>query len=186
MVAVGLVDHLERHLGEIEVGWSRDADGFTMPFQVVRFAPPPLAGFSVFSTLGLSEAVLASRRSDKLIRHEFVMIVPDRLRDGPVPAILQQAAVDIVASGSALLRGDVISPQGPLFATSRMEALYAAIPVFMSDDFGACGDVVLVWLVPISRKEAEFVEAKGWPAFENLLVDVDPDLTDPYRPALFV
>lgn len=179
------MDHLERHLGQIEVGWSRDADGFTMPFQIVRFAPPSLAGFAVFSTLGLSEARLASRRSDKLIRHEFVMVVPDRLRDGPVPGILQQVAVDVVASGSALLRGDVIGPRGPLFAMSRMEALYAAIPVFMPDDFGACGDVVMVWLVPISRNEAEFIEAKGWPAFEDLLVDVDPDLTDPDRPALF-
>ena len=31
-----LPDHLERYLGEIKRGWSRDADGRAVPFQIVE------------------------------------------------------------------------------------------------------------------------------------------------------
>src|SRR3979490_2936795 len=32
-----LIQHLERYAGEIEAGWSRDADRRKIPFQIVRF-----------------------------------------------------------------------------------------------------------------------------------------------------
>lgn len=185
MVAAGLVEHLESYLGEVEVGWSKDADGFALPFQVVRFAPGVLLGCVVFSTVGLSTTELPSRRSGKAVRHELVMVVPERLCEGPVPGLLQQVGLDVLRSGSALLRGDVIGPRGALFARSQMEALYAAIPVYLPDGFGQFEDVAIVWLVPISRSEAEFVAKRGWPAFEERLIDVDPDLTDVDRLPMF-
>lgn len=181
MTVPNVVAHLEGHLGEIEAGWSQDGEGVAPPFKVVRFGSGPVPGRVVFSTLGLSDAALPSRNSDRLIRHEFVMIVQDRLRNGPVPGLLQQIAREVLASGFALSRGDVIGPRGPVFAMSQMEAFYAAIPVFLPDAFGSCGDVVMVWLVPISRNEANFVHDKGWSAFEDMLVDADPDLTDEDR-----
>ena len=182
----GLVDHLEGYLGEVEVGWSKDADGEKLSFQVVRFSPDAFPGYVVFSTLGLSSSALASRRSGVPIRHEFMMMLPERLRDGPVPGLLQQVGLEVLASKSALLRGDVLGPRGPLFAMSEMEALYAAIPVYMPDGFGQWEDIVIVWLVPISRAEAEFVSSRGWPLFEERLIDVDPDLTDVDRVSMFV
>jgi hypothetical protein len=66
-----------------------------------------------------------------------------------------------------------------------MEALYAAVPVYLPDEFGQFGDVVIVWLVPVSRSEADFVFVRGWPAFEERLIDIDPDLTDVDRLPLF-
>lgn len=68
---------------------------------------------------------------------------------------------------------------------SKMEALYAAIPVYLPNDFGQFDDVVITWLVPVSRSEAEFVAARGWPAFEERMIDVDPDLTDVDRIPIF-
>lgn len=185
MVTPGLAEHLERFLGQIDVGWSRDADGFELPFQVVRFAPGTLSGCVALSTLGLSSTALTSRGSGKAIRQELMMIVPERLREGPVPGLLQQVGLDVLASGSALLRGDVFGPLGSLFAMSKMEALYAAIPVYLPNDFGQFDDVVITWLVPVSRSEAEFVAARGWPAFEERMIDVDPDLTDVDRIPIF-
>jgi len=181
----GLVEHLEGYLGEIQVGWSHDADGSPLPFQVVRFSPGELAGRAVFSTLGLSATPLLSRTSGRRVRHEVIMIVPDRLRVGPVPGLLQQVGLEILGSGSALLRGDVIGPRGPLFAMTEMEALYASIPVYLPDEFGQHKDVVIVWLIPISRSEAEFIAEQGWPKFENRLTEVDPDLTDFDRASMF-
>jgi hypothetical protein len=107
------------------------------------------------------------------------MFVPNRLKDGPVPGLLQEVAAAVLESGSALLRGDVLGPKGPLFAMSSMEALHAAIPVYLPDEFASCetedgAQVVIVWLVPISRTEAEYIHLHGWDAFEERLVEVDP------------
>jgi len=175
---VGLIQHLESYLGTIDVGWSRTADGEDLSFQVVRFGAGALPGCVVFSTLGLSSVALPSRESGKLVRHEFVMIVPERLQDGPVPGLLQQVGLEVMEAGSPLLRGDVVGPRGPLFAMSSMEALYASVPVYLPDDFAQVDDVVFVWLVPVSQAEANFVAANGWSAFEDRLVEAGPDLID--------
>lgn len=184
---MSLVDHLEGYLGEIEVGWSRDADGHEMPFQVVRFPGGSGSGTVSFATLGLSRYPLASS-SGKEIRHELLMIVPDGLRDGPIPGLLQQIGTEVLAAARPLLRGEVIGPRGELVAGSRMEAVYVAIPVYLPEDFAVYeGDgerVAVVWLVPISAEEASFVKANGWRAFEERLAQSDPDLTDLFRPSL--
>ncbi len=181
----GLIEHMERHLGKIEVGWSKDADGSAMPFQIIRFGSTAVPGCVVFSTLGLSSTALPSLHSDKTIRHEFIMILPERLREGPAPSLLSQVGLEVLTAESAVARGDVIGPRGPLFETSKMEALYATVPVYLQDDFGQFNEVVLVWLVPVSRSEVDFVTAHGWLAFENQLADVNPDLTDLSRLPIF-
>lgn len=182
-----LVDHLERYLGELEVGWSVDEDGREMPFQVVRFPRGSGSGTVSFATLGLSRYPLRSH-SGKEIRHELLMIVPDRLREGPVPALLQQIGIEVLAAAAPLLRGDVVGPRGSLLQGSPMEAVYVAMPVYFPDEFAVYEDdadpIVIAWLVPISAQEAEYVKEHGWNAFEARLADTDPDLTDPFRPSL--
>jgi hypothetical protein len=70
-----------------------------------------------------------------------------------------------------------------------MEAFYAANPLCFPDEFASYHEddreVVLVWLMPISRKEAAFVRAQGWSRFEDELVKADLDLTDLRRRTLF-
>lgn len=181
-----LIKHLERYLGPIEEGWASDVDGKSLGFQVTRFSPESLAGCSAYSTLGLSQYELVSRTSSRRIRQELVMLVSDRGRSLPVAGLLQQVGTELIEAGSALLRGDVIGPRGRLFDRSQMEALYAAIPVYLPDGFGQVDDIVIVWLVPVSRPEADFVSTSGWPKFEERLIDVDPDLTDVHRRSIFV
>ncbi len=155
---MGLIEHLELYLGEMECGWSRDADGQPMPFQVARFGDPPVPNTVAFSTLGLSRNALRSPVSDKSIHLELLMLVPVSLRDGPVPGVLQQVANELMETGYAVLRGDVIGPRGPLFAGSPVEALYAAQPVYFPDQFAV--------------------------ALEDRLVRCDPDLTDITRASI--
>jgi len=181
---VSLIDHPEHYLGEIEAGWSQNADGNKMPFQVARFPWGSGSATVSFATVGLSRHPLRSG-SGKDIRHELLMIVPDGLRDGPIPGLLQQIGTEALAADKPLLRGDVIGPRGELIAGSMMEAVYAAIPVYLPDDFavykGEGEQVAVVWLVPISAREARYVKTRGWNEFEDLLVENDPDLTDVFR-----
>lgn len=69
---------------------------------------------------------------------------------------------------------------------SRFAYLYAALPVYYDDDFNSVvvenGDsVAIVWLVPITSGEAQFVAERGWEKFEQELIKRDPDLMDMNR-----
>jgi hypothetical protein len=181
-------EHLEQFLGEMEGGWSYDASRDQMPFQVVRFGKGSGPNSIAFTTLGLSKHVLHSRVTGQELRQELMMLVPDSLRDGPVPGVLQQVGVELIETKHALLRGDVLGPRGQLFQASNMEAVYVAMPVYFPDEFAVCKeddhDILIVWLVPITRTEAAYVRMNGWEAFEQMLVDRDPNLIDVYRPSI--
>lgn len=182
---MALVEHLERHLGPIEVGWSADPDGTAMPFHVVRFGNGTGLAAVAFSTLGLSRFGLRSPASGREIWHELLMLVPETLRAGPIPGLLQQVGSSALDSGQALLRGDVLGPHGPLVPGSSMEALYVAMPAYLPDEFASCTEetrpIAIAWLVPISASEAEYVATRGWDEFEDRLVELNPDLTDLHR-----
>jgi hypothetical protein len=177
-----LVDHFERYLGPIQEGWAVDADGAQMPFQIVRFDHGSGPHTVSFATLGLGRYPLPSPSTGRAIRHELLMLAPERLARGPLPSLIQQIGTAAIAGRRALLRGDVIGPHGPVVAGSQMGAFYVAMPAYFPDDFATCeceeGSVVIAWLVPISATEAEYVARRGWEAFEDRLVEQDPDLTD--------
>lgn len=177
-----LVKHLEAHLGTILHGWSLDADGDTIPFQIVELSGGKEPSVHTYSTLGLSNHPLQSRVSNKEIRCELVMVA--RNGSDAIPGILQQVGKGLIQEG-ALLRGDVIGPRNPLINGSSMSALYASIPVYFPDSFATCdsaqGPIVFIWLIPIAQKEAFYIQKNGWSAFEKLLVGCDPDLSDLFR-----
>ncbi len=157
----GLTEYLERYLGEIQEGWTRDVDGNNMPFQILRFGRGSGPGTLSFSTLGLSAYGLQSPTTGREIRHELLMIVPESFASGPVPGLLQQVGIEALTSGRALLRGDVIGSRGPLVRGSAMEALYVGMPVYLPDDFATYVSddlsAVIAWLIPISQHEASYV-----------------------------
>lgn len=179
---VTLVEHFERFLGPIQVGWAADPSGIEMPFQVVRFERGSGPGTISFATLGLGRYPLTSPTSGRDIRHELLVIAPTDLASSTIPSLLHQVGNAAIRGRRALVRGDVVGPQGPLVAGSTLEALYVTAPVYFPDNMatyeGGDSHVVIAWLVPITAIEADFVARKGWDAFEDLLVERDPDLTD--------
>jgi hypothetical protein len=186
-VTPSVIGHLETYLGEIQEGWEKDASGNALPFQVVRFARVPKLGTEALATLGLSNHALASRLSGKIIRCELVMLAGDGSKR--LPAMLQQVAMELIESHSALLRGDVLGPRGTLLAGSKMQALYASNPTYLPEPFAACqheklGTILFIWLIAITEDEAHFVKREGWGAFETLLEARDPDLSDLFRDSI--
>lgn len=58
-------DFLEKHMGEIQYGWTSDESNQKLPFQIVKYAGGPFSGTVSFSTLGLSNEELTSSVSGK-------------------------------------------------------------------------------------------------------------------------
>ncbi|MFI6717728.1 suppressor of fused domain protein [Kribbella sp. NPDC050470] len=177
-----MIEHFERYLGPIQEGWAVDADGEEMPFQIVRFDQGSDDKTVSFATLGLGRYPLRSTTTARTFRHELLLLAPNKLARGPLPSLLQPIGQACIQDGRALLRGDVLGPRGPLLAGSQMEAFYVAMPAYFPDEFATCegpdGPVVISWLVPIAAPEAHYVARHGWEAFEDRLVEQDPDLTD--------
>jgi hypothetical protein len=59
------------------------------------------------------------------------MHLPMAGQPGNAAGILFQVAAALIASGRALLRGEVIGPRGPLFGSGPMIALYAIAPGYL-------------------------------------------------------
>lgn len=178
-------EHIEAFAGEILGGWSEDADGHKLPFQIVQTAGGPHAGTTTFSTLGLSKVALSGGQSGKAIRHELIMIVPRDVVPPNIVGVLQQAGMEAISEGRAYLRGEVLGPRGALFEGYEPKALYASIPVYFPDAFAGLnsresGEVVFVWLVPLLDEEVAFLQSSGWKAFEEKWITENPDLAD-YR-----
>jgi hypothetical protein len=181
-----ILDHLEQHLGPIEEGWSTNASGFKLPFIVARLPGGPLEDMKVFATAGLSDHLLTSRVSSKVIRQELAFVVQASFGDRNIPGLLQQVGMNALEKHTAYLRGDVVGPYGRLFDVGEMEALYVGIPVCLPPSFESFtrkdGEItVMAWVVPISASESAFVRRNGWEAFEDELARLQPDLSDPAR-----
>jgi len=154
------------------------------------FKGGPIQNILTLATLGLSKVHLKLRKSGKLIRQELVFLLRDTAGTRNLPGVLQELVHEILQRGEALPRGIVIGPRGPLLEDSTVEALYVTAPVYFPDSFhvfrpaDGSDPIVLVWLVPITSKEAEYVRSHGWESFEERLAHYDPDLLDIHRASM--
>ncbi|SDN05404.1 Suppressor of fused protein (SUFU) [Actinacidiphila guanduensis] len=185
-----LIDHLERRLGRMIGAWSPPADAVQGSPQVACFREGRLAGCQSFATVGLSRTPLRHPASDRHFHLELLACENTSRATGygHFPDVLEFVTGQLLASGQAVLRGDVVALPAPL-PGGTMSSLYAGRPVYFDDDFFSVtiengSDVVIVWLIPITEQETVFVREKGWRAFEDALALQDPDLLDPARPQL--
>ncbi len=180
-----IVQHLERHLGDLDSGWRcpESAGGL----KVVRFRGMPCEDATTYVTLGLSERVLPLR-DDKGVRQELLLPAYDRFPPEQIASFLITFAEYIASKKQALLRGDVVGPSDPLIPGATVNAVYAAIPVLFDDDFatfhGTTPPTVFVWALPVLEKEARYIAEHGWSPFEDALESADPDLLDLGRPSI--
>lgn len=178
------IDYLEKTLGGLEMGWY-DGD----PVKVVKFSDGPFDGAVTFMSLGLSNTELGSYGTVKKYRQEVVLVARRDFGERNISRILSQITTWLLDHTMALLRGDVLGPNGVMFEGTHMEAFYVSQPAYHPEHFYTYDDglalpIIHVMLVPITAKEAEFVRLQGWSAFEDMLVELDPDLTDFFRESL--
>lgn len=185
-----LIEHMEAHLGRITCGWSHDADGQKLPFQVVELEGNPIPGTRALSTLGLSNTSLGVGDTERRLRQELLLMFKEALGRRTLPGVLQQVGLEALRHDRAYSVGQVIGPRGELLAGSHLEALYVTVPAYLPNQFHVFrplnGDpIVFGWLIPITAGEAEFIREHGWEAFENEIERLDPDLLDYARSSMF-
>src|SRR5215471_1203614 len=181
------IDHIEKYLGKIQGGWKTTPDGNPMGFQIIECWGGQIPKARAFSTLGLSDFPLRSAVSEKIIRHELLMAVPDSFGERNVPAVLQQLGSNALERKSAYLAGEVVELGNPIFSGLPFYAFYTAIPVVLPEQFRSYAfedgeRMVFAWMVPITKLEAAYVRRQGWSRFEALLEGQKADLVDLNRP----
>lgn len=177
----GLIEHYELSLGPIRAGWTVDANGVRLPFQIVQFDGGPIEDMGTLVTLGYSNYRL--RLAHSRIRQELMLFARPKWIPANLPGILQQVALKAIDADLAIGVSEVLERRGELIPGTGMVALYALPPVYFPDDFHVVSsalheDIFLVWLVPITQKELNFVRTYGSEEFETTLETVDPDLLD--------
>ncbi|MFF4339223.1 suppressor of fused domain protein [Kitasatospora sp. NPDC001540] len=185
-----LVEHLESRLGRTSGGWPPPARSPPGAPMVAHFADGRLPGVRSFATVGLSRTPLWDAPSGRHLHLELLVCEYERHTGdaGFFPEVLEYVAGRLFAHGAAVLRGEVLPLPVPL-PGGTMTGLYAALPVYFDDGFRSVtvengSEVGVVWLLPVSDREAAFVAERGWRAFEDELARRDPDLLDPSRPSL--
>lgn len=174
---MNIIEHAEKFLGKVSQGWKENtsSDGL----QVVCFKDAPFETVDTFMTAGLSRHELTIS-DEKKVRQELVFTVSATGMSDMVVSLLLLICELILRNHDAVLRGQVI--RLPMDATERLgfDAVYCAIPVFMDDDFATFEEsqppTVIVWMIPIYKSEADYVDENGWSKFEDLLEEKDPDL----------
>lgn len=174
---MNIIEHAEKFLGKISQGWKEklSSDGL----QVVCFKDAPFESIDTYMTVGLSHHEL--RISDgKKFRQELVLSLSGTGISEMWVSLLLFICEQILRNHDAVLRGQII--RLPMDADEKLgvNAVYCAIPVFLDDDFatfrGSQPPTVIVWVIPIHKSEADYVDANGWSKFEDLLEEKDPDL----------
>ena len=116
----------------------------------------------------------------KNVRQELVFSVYSMVITSMIVSCLMSLCEAILGRGKAVLRGEVIPLSTELAERMGFSAVYCTIPVFFDDDFCAYEEssppTVMVWVLPIYKSEADYIEANGWESFEDLLEQKDPDL----------
>lgn len=185
-----LIDHMEDYLGRITNGATFDKDTPNR-FAIARFDGGLAVDYSAMATLGISSHLLEVRDSGSKIRQEFMMLFrPDR-----DPSLYGQLLLSIAEgcfrTHKARCHGDLtqIGPPGPIVPGSTCHALYAGSPSYYPPEFATCESpgpepTTIVWMFPVTDREAAFVHEHGWERFEEELQRHNPDLVDFFRPSI--
>ena len=181
----GLVQHFESVLGPVRSGWMSAPTGEQLPYQVVRYATGPDTGSVAYSSLGLSRHALLAA-DGTTVRQEVLVLATKSLPVEYVLGMVQTITEAMLTSGRPLCQGEVLGAGPAGLNDSAMVEVYVALPVYFDDSFAtfvsAEGmNVEVMWLVPVTAAEAQFVRVHGWERFEDLLLAEDPDLVDVHR-----
>lgn len=191
MFRMSLIQHIEAHLGVIQGGWNKDVEGNDVSFQVVRCDGETIGRpETAFITLGLSNFPLKSR-SGKMIRHELMYLTCGDYTGWEIhniASVLQDLGRAALREQRPYLRGEVIRTGG-LLSQSGMKDLCVSNPLIHDESFDVYEledgvSIIIAWVFPVYPNEADYIQTRGWSAFQDLLIQNEPDVMNASRPPL--
>jgi len=153
-------------------------------YDIWEYAGVPFEDVVVLATLGFSAVPI------HMYRQELLVLCYERFASGELVRSLIGTVQMVAAEGHPLQQGEVLAltPKGPIDENTSMVGFYSAVPTYFPDEFQLVEHdetpVDIGWLIPIYQSEINWIEHNGWEAFEDLLVEQDPDVLDLARPAL--
>jgi|ERR1051325_1815693 hypothetical protein len=182
-----LIDHLEEHLGAPARTFEPLSPRDHRPFQVISFEGTPFPDATTLVTAGLSARPREQSKGHN-IRQELVAATYRSRDEEELAAVVDAIGREVLTRDSALLRGEVVGPAGPIFAGSTIEAFAYTSPWYWSDEFsrfsGLSPAVLMIWLLPLTTAEAGYVRQHGIDRFEVEINEQVPDLLDFRRPSI--
>lgn len=172
-----IYEHIEHYLGPITKSWSLKDQ--SPELQVLKFDNELKENVSTYVTLGLSNTILSL--GQKNVRHEFVFAAYDSFNSEDIASFLLTFSLHVKETGKGMLRGEFVEGK-PLISNVKSTGVYASIPVFWDENFqvfnGMIPPVAIVWLMPLLKDEALFIQQKGWNQFEDILEKAECDFWD--------
>lgn len=180
--------YLEQALGPVvRVTTGRDLVGSqSAPCAIATFADQPVEGAFTLVTLGLSDSPLLGPEGER-VRQELLLCGWNADLDDRLYGLLFTVATGIRDAGETANPGAVLELDGPLGEPGDLRHVFLYPPTYhrdelatisAPDDDGSCGEIEILWLLPVTAVEVELIEAQGPEAFEAHLVEADPDLLD--------
>lgn len=181
-----LYNHLEKVLGiPVDMAKARHSqDRKKAGFDLYRFENVPFEGALTFCSAGMSENPL-KQADGSLVRNEILFTTYPPFLNDELYNLLFAAGNMFLEEQRAVTLGQLMMLEEPIVKGSAMEALFFYSPVYFPDEMYLYDmtdpPVVFAWAIPVTQKEAEFIEENGHEAFSDLLNDEDPDLADLLR-----
>jgi hypothetical protein len=183
-----LLRHLEAHLGPSSKRTTgRDlVGGEAAVCSIVTFLNQPVDDAFTLVTVGLSDRPLAGPEGEQVWQELLICGWTEDL-DDRLYRRLFDVALTLREEGESANPGAVTELDGALSDRGELQRVFFYPPTYHADELATVpappgeageGEIEIVWLLPVTEKEALLVETDGPEAFEAYLAREDPDLLD--------
>lgn len=153
---------------------------FVPDMEVVRFEPPRNSGEAwVYASLGASAAVGCDG-----VRMEFYLLALEE-QDGCADIIAMLASFN-ADPNFGVECGSIVDIGMPWTVHSSADHLLVSLPYDLGPDHEWCHvpneNVRILWLVPITKAEADFARREGVDSLEEKMEEAEVWVMDPRRP----
>ncbi len=185
----GFPGFLEKHLGQISKAWTKDKDGKELDCHILQWNNQPEEACLTFVTNGLIGNNF-NLYDGNLIQEELMVCCTDTSYHRSLVNHLLSVTDLLKKQQRALLPGHVVGPYPAPIENTDKKGFFVAPPIYHPAEVALFTEsdptTYLIWLVPITENEAEFIFSHGHVAFTNLLEEQGPDVLDLNRPEMML
>ncbi len=176
--------HIERSLGLVNKEWRSEQN-------------PEIVVSSIYDTPddGMTSLVAYSATPKQLlypdnspIHQAFIAVATEEAQIDPLAVLVKHFAKTLWSQPTAMPYGFILRGHEDVLNSTGKTAYYVAPPMYFPQAFSFEQDfepkTLFLWLVPITEKEARYVELNGASKFEAIIQRHDANMLDYQRESL--